>query len=309
MRRLVVLMAVVLAGAGWGHARLKAPVPRNNSDALKDPNGPCGAVARTGSNTVYQVGNMVKVDFEETINHPGCFIISFSEQNDQNFTTLTTVKHNGQGALPRQYSAQAKLPDGVTCQNCTMQLIQVMLSSYDGGACLRNLPGASNYYSCADIRVQMPDGGMMPDAGTGGGAGGGGGSSASGGGGASSSGGGVAGAGGGAASSGGGAASGSGGGAGSSGGGEQSGSSGGGAPSSSGGGQASSSGGGAPSSSGGGNPMSPPDSQGGVVDGNPSVGCSAVPVAPLATLLLATALLLRRRHAALRAEVRSRTDG
>jgi len=307
MRRLVVMMAVVLAGAGWGHARLKAPVPRNNSDALKDPNGPCGNVPRTSSNTVYLVGDLVKVDFEETINHPGCFIVSLSQQNDQNFTTLTTVKHNGQGALPRQYTAMAKLPDGMTCQNCTVQLIQVMLNTYDGGACLRNLPGASNYYSCADVRVQMPDGGMMPDAGSGagGGAGGGGGSSASGGGGASSSGGGAASSGGGgASSSGGGVAASGGGAASSSGGGEQTGSAGGGTPTSSGGGQASASGGGAPSGSGGGNPMSPPE--GGVVDGNPSVGCSTVPMAPLATLLFAVVLLLRRRHAALRAEVRER---
>ena len=32
---------------GFGHARLLAPLPRNNNPALKDPYGPCGNIART----------------------------------------------------------------------------------------------------------------------------------------------------------------------------------------------------------------------------------------------------------------------
>jgi hypothetical protein len=210
MRALLIL--TLLPSLAFAHARLLSPTPRNNSDSLKDPNGPCGNVPRTANNTVWQQGATVTINFEETINHDGCFILSLSQQNDQNFQQLMVVPHKNAPAItaanPRPYSATLTLPAFTSCQNCTFQLIQVMQSA--ALACPpANFAAGSRYYSCADVRIvaATPDAGGMdagsgsdsgtPDAGgTGGGAGGGAGGAGGTGGGGDATGGGSGGAGG-----------------------------------------------------------------------------------------------------------------
>jgi hypothetical protein len=129
----------------FGHARLKNTVladgqvftPRNTNDGIKA--GPCGGVARTAGVTL-RPGQALTVNWEETVNHPGFFRIYFSSANDANFQLLGEMVDNANGALPHQFNMTVNLPN-VTCDACTIQLIQYMTES--------NPP--SLYYSCADI--------------------------------------------------------------------------------------------------------------------------------------------------------------
>ena len=258
MIRLISLSLLLLATAAVAHTRLLAPVPRSNNDALKDPNGPCGNVPRTALNTQYVMGQTVKLDWEETVNHSGCFLISLSTANDLNFVLRKNVPHSAVGAVPRAYTTNLTLPTGLVCDNCTLQLQQIMISNYDGGVCPpATLPVGSHYFSCADIQI-VADAGVADAGDTGGGAGGGGGTGGGTGGGAGGAGGGTGG------GTGGGAGGGTGGGA---------------------------TGGGAGGGSGG----ATGGSSGGVVGGDePGAGCSAMPMGSLVVSML-LALGLRRR--------------
>lgn len=169
----VTTLVISTGGDAFAHARLKTPVPRTNDANLKDGVGgaPCGGKPRTGTPAMFTSGQTITVTWEETISHPGCFIIKLSQANDQNFLMLANPPHSNVGAVPRQYSAQVKLPDGVTCSACTIQLIQVMNSTVP--CPVTNIPVGDSYYSCADVQIVTPGG-------AGGGAGGAGGGTAGG---------------------------------------------------------------------------------------------------------------------------------
>ncbi len=164
-----VVTTLVISGEAFAHARLRTPTPRTNDDNLKDGVGgaPCGGKPRTGTPARYTMGQTITVQWEETINHAGCFIIKLSPANDQNFTMLANPPHSTTGGVPRQYSAQVKLPDGMTCNACTLQLIQVMNNTVP--CPVVNIPAGDSYYSCADVQIVAPP---PPDAGTGGSGGG-----------------------------------------------------------------------------------------------------------------------------------------
>ena len=89
---------------------------------------------------------MVRVDWLETIQHPGRFEIYLSRANDAAFTLLATIpdNQNSSNDLPHVFNAMVQLPN-VTCTNCTLQLIQVMTE---------NPAAPTYYYACADITLQ-----------------------------------------------------------------------------------------------------------------------------------------------------------
>jgi hypothetical protein len=157
--------ALAVADGVSAHALLTSPKPRDNRDDYKDPNGPCGPIARTNQRTVLAPGSRVTVKFGETIDHPGCFLVSYSKANDQNFQLLANVKHNPDGgasrANPRPYETTVTMPNE-TCDDCTLQLVQVMLAN-DTVACPpAQYPVGSRYYSCADISLRAGgDGGVI----------------------------------------------------------------------------------------------------------------------------------------------------
>lgn len=138
---------LLISSICWSHARLMNPIPRNNNAGIK--RGPCGGLARSPNPTVVQGGSTMVVQWEETINHPGRFIISLSMANDQNFNqnVLATIvdTQNGGVALPHRYQAQVAIPN-INCPTCTIQLIQSMEE---------NPAAPTYYYSCADINIQM----------------------------------------------------------------------------------------------------------------------------------------------------------
>jgi len=125
------------------HTRLVAPTPRNNNSGIKM--GPCGGLARTATPTVLNGGQPLLVKWEETINHPGKFLISLSMANDANFTLLKSVSddQNAGIALPHEFQASVDIPN-INCDNCTLQMIQSMEE---------NPAAPSFYYSCADIKI------------------------------------------------------------------------------------------------------------------------------------------------------------
>lgn len=144
---LILLLLVLMSHASFGHTILdpNGNIPGRTNVVQKT--GPCGGVARTGVNKMLTAGSMVRVDWLETIQHPGRFEIYFSQANDANFQLLATVpdNQNGSNDLPHAFNTMVKLPDGVTCDNCTLQVIQVMTE---------NPAAPTYYYACGDISVQ-----------------------------------------------------------------------------------------------------------------------------------------------------------
>jgi hypothetical protein len=141
--RALVAAIVVLPAVAFGHARLVSPPPRTTVIG-KTP--PCDGVPRGSTPTVLTAGQMLEVDWLETIDHPGHFELAISPANDQNFVTLL-------GDIPDEsfagnenehaYSLMLQVPD-TPCDACTLQLIQFMSD---------HPPGSQYYYSCADIRI------------------------------------------------------------------------------------------------------------------------------------------------------------
>lgn len=148
MTRLILCALVIFPQFVHAHARLLPSgsiPPRNSNAGLKT--GPCGNVARTGTNTQLTAGSTVNVQWEEVIDHPGRYEFYFSAANDANFTLLKTVNDDQDGVIPsgqsHQYSTTLTLPSQ-TCTACTLQMIQVMTE---------NPANPSLYYSCADIQL------------------------------------------------------------------------------------------------------------------------------------------------------------
>jgi len=153
------LLVLALAGTAGAHASLRYPPPR--SDANKQ--GPCGVSGSTrGSNvTAFDPGATITVVWDETVDHPGHFRLSFDDdgndfQNprmpDDNFpTTLMEPIADKSGG---RYEQVITLPS-IECNNCTLQLIQVMTTV---------VPYNSFYFQCADITL-VPGGGsgIPPD--------------------------------------------------------------------------------------------------------------------------------------------------
>jgi hypothetical protein len=151
------------------HLGLSSPVSRYGPDTLKT--GPCGVSGgeRTANVTYYEPGEMIEVSWDEYVDHPGHYRIAFDEDGDDDFVDPATMMElysnekvlldgiDDKGPGERDYVATVTLPD-VTCDNCTLQVIQVM---YDKPP--YTTPGNDIYYQCADLVLRV--GGAPPDAG------------------------------------------------------------------------------------------------------------------------------------------------
>ena len=143
---LLVVPAIVtaIASTAHGHARLKSPAPRDSGSSYKDPpqnnvgtGQPCGNNMRTASqpSTTLTPGAALTVTFEETVNHPGCFVVDFSASGDTNFTVLGVKSHMNPPAPtsptmsnPRPWSVGVTVPTA-PCTACTIRVRQLMLSA------------------------------------------------------------------------------------------------------------------------------------------------------------------------------------
>lgn len=166
MRARTLFLGVILSSsAAHAHMALVAPISRHAPESqLGDPqkDGPCGMLndQRSQNNvTVYKPGQTITVMWDETIDHPGHYRICFDDNGVDAFkdpvsATDFTACGNAMladnipdvqgGALPHKYSKQVTLPN-VTCNNCTIQVVQVMTDKAPFGN------GDDIYYHCADV--------------------------------------------------------------------------------------------------------------------------------------------------------------
>lgn len=160
------LIAVLLPSTAAAHIALTNPAVRTTAQKI----GPCGAAGSVrGTNvTVLEPGTMLEVRWTEPINHPSHYRISF-DSDGQDFTvpldfmdftqTENVLLDNiADGGGP--YTSMVQLPN-VECENCTLQLIQMMYDKAPYG------DGNDIYFQCADIALRSGGGGASPDAGGG----------------------------------------------------------------------------------------------------------------------------------------------
>ena len=177
MRRLAPLFAVaVLLGTAVeadAHLNLVEPASRYDKYTLK--NAPCGKGdgPRSSDVATFRAGETITVVWNEYVDHPGHYRIAFDRDGQDDFEPPTctsgceTRQPEFQGnvndavlvddiddKVGGEYRTDVTLPD-VTCDNCTLQVIQVM---YDKEP--YKVPGDDLYYQCADLKL-VDDGGSM----------------------------------------------------------------------------------------------------------------------------------------------------
>lgn len=162
-----VLAAVMsFAGVSSAHIDLTSPAPRHADDQQKV--SPCGARgdARGETVTVFEPGETITVTWNETIDHPGHFRIMFDDDGFDDFPEPANENDLCEPGVDKgclldgiadkkggSYSAEVTLPD-VECDNCTLQLIQVMTDRRP----------ATLYYRCADLVLKSSDPGAATSA-------------------------------------------------------------------------------------------------------------------------------------------------
>jgi len=151
---LALVFLVGAPSAALAHTVMVTPPPRDVGVAGNDAHktGPCGGVARTNKCTQYDAGATIPVKWMETVSHDGCFQLALSQSGDTNFTVLKQINDPAGGA-GMVYPDTLKLPDGVTCENCTLVVRQLMIGKACTTTPFQNDVDASTYYSCADIRI------------------------------------------------------------------------------------------------------------------------------------------------------------
>jgi hypothetical protein len=161
---LPVAIVSLVSSAAHAHALLAAPMPRDQRDGYKDPNGPCGIAAATSqTRTALTPGASFMVTWKETINHPGCFVIDFSASGDSNWQVIGKKSHanppaptNPTTSNPRNWSTMVTIPSG-PCTACTLRLRQIMNdggSDYTDAQCPpATVASGKTYYSCANVSI------------------------------------------------------------------------------------------------------------------------------------------------------------
>lgn len=174
-------LAVALPQLAHAHFILVDPPVKYKQDTtLGDPQkaAPCGYVAGSevasgNQPTTYKAGQTISITINETIFHPGHYRVTigpdptkFVEPPVTAGTTAcgsTTImdppvlpviadgllQHTTKFTTPQ--TVQVKLPDGFTCQNCTLQVFQWM--SNHG----LNNPGGCFYHHCSAVNIVAND--------------------------------------------------------------------------------------------------------------------------------------------------------
>ncbi len=152
------------------HVCMISPTPRVGPDcSARSPQkvGPCGINERSEEYvSTFRPGQTITVDLNETVDHPSHYRISF-DPDGQDFEDPTSVDDTD-GSHPHvlldgiadadeaRQSVEVTLPD-VECDECTLQLIQVMYDKQSngfGGRDSEEMDADDNddvYYSCADL--------------------------------------------------------------------------------------------------------------------------------------------------------------
>lgn len=180
------------------HFILTAPESASDQGPLGDPQkaAPCGLDGATpgtptGKVTTYRAGQTIDLTIKETIYHPGHYRVAIAPSvaalpADPPVTPETMPNNTPCGSVPimanptlpiladgifkhtasysQPQTVQIKLPDGFTCNNCTLQVIQWMYNHP------LNNPGGCFYHHCATVNIVanagMDGGTTPPDLGT-----------------------------------------------------------------------------------------------------------------------------------------------
>lgn len=161
---LVCSLATGYASHANAHALFAEPAPRDQQDGYKDGSA-CGvAFAATQPSTTYAPGQSLNVQWLETVDHFGCFLVEFSAEGDRDFQVLGRKSHSSPpppdaatSAEPRHWSLDVTLPNA-PCSGCTLRLRQLMLDAdVTADACSPdNAAPGSIYTTCANIALEGP---------------------------------------------------------------------------------------------------------------------------------------------------------
>lgn len=148
---------LLLLGVASAHIAITSHEMRYSAFDIKEP--PCGLAENEPGAVRYELepGATLVLEWEETIDHPGHYRIAFDPDGDagfvdpQGFDDLYTndlVLYDGieDHAGREGYAFEVTLPD-VSCETCTLQLIQVMTDKPPWG------DGDDLYYNCVDLRL------------------------------------------------------------------------------------------------------------------------------------------------------------
>lgn len=170
-------LASLVTGTVHAHFALQSPPNWAEQDKLGSPqkSAPCGQAdaqmvpVRTNAVTTYQAGQVITVTIDEVVFHPGHYRVVLSTsgqaglpadpltidpgtctgleiQNPPVFPVLAdgVLVHTEPLDGPQSFSV--KLPEGVTCTNCVLQVLEFM--SVEAGSS----PNCF-YHHCADISI------------------------------------------------------------------------------------------------------------------------------------------------------------
>ncbi len=186
--------AVCVPAPANAHFILKEPAASLAQDNLGSPQKapPCGddgSGVASGKVTAYQSGQTITITIDEKIYHPGHYRISLGVKGpgdipvepvvtpdnkspcgsapiDANpvFPVLADGVFKHQAPFSGPQSITITLPKDVTCDHCTLQVLEFMSDH------ALNNPGGCYYHHCSDISIQAgpgPDGGITTTTGTG----------------------------------------------------------------------------------------------------------------------------------------------
>lgn len=163
--------ALMFSGAADAHVRWDCPIPRSTNSAIK--NGPCGSdnLGLEGIDSLVADKAEISpgpltVRFEETIRHLGSpYRIALSKEGVDDYEDcilLNHIPHYDDVSSGHFTSITIDIPD-VQCDNCALQVIQVMTDKIPSGTnCTYDVELSatfitgncfSNYHSCANIRI------------------------------------------------------------------------------------------------------------------------------------------------------------
>jgi MYXO-CTERM domain-containing protein len=181
---LVALMTLAPSDVA-AHFVLEEPAASRTQDALGNPQklGPCGGEggADTGEITAVQTGSTITITIDETIFHPGHYRVSLAMNDPSELppeppvtagsspcgsTTIMdppvfpvladgVLEHTMAFSGPQSF--QVQLPPGVTCDHCTLQILEFMSHH------MLNDPGGCFYHHCATLSIHdvvVEDAGM-----------------------------------------------------------------------------------------------------------------------------------------------------
>lgn len=150
---------------GYAHIILTSHATRHGQNAIKQ--GPCGQAGSVRSENVYvyEPGEVITLIWDEFIPHPGHFRIAFDAEGDDDFvdpadvddfyTNETVLLDNlfphTRAESQGSYTQEVTLPE-VECENCTLQLVQMMTDKPPYAVGTNDL-----YYNCIDITLRRAD--------------------------------------------------------------------------------------------------------------------------------------------------------